>query len=375
MINKPIYGYPFNRPNMIRKYLSKLNPLQNLNTQINETTSKIIQIKNTLDKIQKNQSILVMLSKNKEIKNILDGGQNELKQLRSNINYLINTNTVNHDDQKILIAKNLLVQQSNLKSNNIQDYEFKVFSQWGDDGIIQFLIRKTKIINPYFIEFGVEDYSESNTRFLLMNNNWSGLIIDGSVESITTVKRQPYFWKHDLTAVSAWITKKNINGLLSATNQQDIGLLHIDIDGNDYWIWQELDISQLRPTIVIIEYNSIFGKEKAITIPYSDNFYRTDAHFSNLYFGASLKALVKLSQKKGYVFIGCNSSGNNAYFVRKDRLNGLSTKTSTSGYTESKFRESRDKDNDLTYTRNIKRKEVIKGLPVYNTELGKIEKL
>jgi len=364
---------------MIKKYLSKFNPLRHLNTQVEKTTIEITQIKNSLNKIQKNQTTLVKnkktIAKIEKMNTILDNNVNELNQLRSKVSYLINTNIINNDDQKILIAKNLLAQQSNFKSNNIQDYEFKVFSQWGDDGIIQFLIRKTKIINHYFIEFGVQDYSESNTRFLLMNNNWSGLVIDDTSDFIAHIKQQSYYWQHNLTAISAWITKKNINKLLSTSNQQDIGLLHIDIDGNDYWIWQELDISQLRPTIVIVEYNSVFGKDRAITIPYSDNFCRTDAHFSNIYFGASLKALVQLSKKKGYIFIGCNSNGNNAYFVRKDRLNSLSRKTISDGYVESLFRESRNKNGDLTYVRNMKRKEIIKGLPIYNTESDKMEKL
>ena len=66
------------------------------------------------------------------------------------------------------------------KLSSLKEAEFKVFSQWGDDGIIQYLINKIPIKNQTFVEFGVEDYTESNTRFLLMNNNWSGLIIDGS---------------------------------------------------------------------------------------------------------------------------------------------------------------------------------------------------
>ncbi len=279
------------------------------------------------------------------------------------------------DNDRILVAKGILSQQMQLQSKNIQDYEFKVFSQFGDDGIIQFLTRKAKIINKCFIEFGVEDYSESNTRFLLMNNNWSGLVMDGSEESVNKITKQPYFWKYDLRAIQAFITKKNINALLHEAGWEDIGLLSIDIDGNDYWIWQEIDISKLRPTIVVLEYNSLFGGDKALTIPYKEDFNRTTAHFSNLYWGASFRALVHLSESKEYVFVGCNTAGNNAYFVKKDRLNDLHPASVKEGYVECKFRESRDEKGQLTLKRDKDRVAVIKNLPVFNTETNKEEKL
>src|ERR1700744_5508213 len=72
--------------------------------------------------------------------------------------------------------------QAHINSNrqevsSINEVEFQVFSQFGDDGIIQWLISKIDIPNKTFIEFGVENYIESNTRFLLINNKWKGLVI------------------------------------------------------------------------------------------------------------------------------------------------------------------------------------------------------
>jgi len=99
----------------------------------------------------------------------------------------------------------------------------------------------------------------------------------------------------------------------------------------------------LIPVILILEYNSLFGLERAITVPYSDSFQRTKAHYSNLYWGASLRALYNLSVKKGYEFIGCNSSGNNAYFILKEYMNNnLKPISLKEGYVMSKFRESRN---------------------------------
>ncbi|MGH7869018.1 MAG: hypothetical protein ACREP9_15625, partial [Candidatus Dormibacteraceae bacterium] len=195
--------------------------------------------------------------------------------------------------------------------------EFRVFSQWGEDGIIQFLLAHIPIPNPVFVEFGVENYLEANTRYLMHRNNWSGLVLDGSEAHISDLKARSEFWRHDLLAVNSFITRENINSLISGAGiEGDIGLLSIDIDGNDYWVWEAIEV--ISPRIVICEYNALFGPRLPITIPYQADFHRTHAHFSNLYFGASLSALFSLGQQKGYRFIGCNSSGVNAFFVRED---------------------------------------------------------
>ena len=81
-----------------------------------------------------------------------------------------------------LILKNLGLLHNKLnkdkKFDNIQDYEFQIFSQFGDDGIIRYLINNIKNIENKFIEFGVENYEEANTKFLLESFNWEGLIIN-----------------------------------------------------------------------------------------------------------------------------------------------------------------------------------------------------
>lgn len=254
-----------------------------------------------------------------------------------------------------------------------EDVEFKVFSQWGDDGIIQWLVHQVGIVPGRFVEFGVEDFSESNCRFLMMNNNWEGLVIDGDSGNIDKVQASPYFWKYSLRAVSSFVTAENITGLLSKEGfGRDVDLLSIDIDGNDYWVWEAIE--DLRPAIVIIEYNSLFGADRAVTIPYDESFFRTDAHHSNLYFGASLKALELLGQKKGYGLVCCSSSGNNAFFVRTDLGEQFTYRTANDAYREARFREARDADGRLTFISASKAKEVIRGLPVTNVETGDLEK-
>jgi hypothetical protein len=279
-----------------------------------------------------------------------------------------------NETEVLALGKILCNQQRLISSDNIHDYEFKIFSQWGEDGIIQYLINNIHIENTIFVEFGVENYQESNTRFLMMNNNWRGLVIDGSEENIANIHSQEWFWKYDLEAVYAFIDCDNINELLN--NYQDIGILSIDIDGNDYHVMNAIDFSKINPSILIVEYNSVWGKDRKITIPYDKNFYRTNAHHSNLYFGASLPALTDLAKQKGYALVGCCSNGANAFFVRKDLLNDIiKEKSVAESYMESRFRESRNIDGLLTFLSREERLSAIKGMPVLNTENGLIEEL
>jgi len=227
--------------------------------------------------------------------------------------------------------------------------EFRAFSQWGEDGIIQFLLRHVKIDRKVFVEFGADNYNaESNTRFLLANNNWSGLVMDSSREAIQQLKHTGAFVRYDLKAIPAFITTDNINSLLVENGiTGDIGLLSIDVDGNDYWIWKAITV--INPAIVIIEYNHRFGSELAVTIPYDESFDRTKAHPSRLYYGASLKALCKLGTEKGYAFVGCNSNGVNAFFVRTDKKpEAIATLTAEEGFVSGGFGEMFEQDGQLT---------------------------
>ncbi len=281
-----------------------------------------------------------------------------------------------YEDQMLLLAKLLVENVKNKKEiSSLKDVEFKVFSQWGDDGIIQWLIHNLEIPNETFVEFGVNNYIESNTRFLLLNDNWSGLVMDGSKKNIENIKQTRYYRKYDLDAVCAFIDCDNINDLILARKfDKNIGILHIDIDGNDYWVWEKIDV--IDPVIVIMEYNSIFGKDRAITIPYDNNFQRRHAHYSDLYFGASLKALNNLAEQKGYAYIGSNTGGNNAFFVKKEKLNDVvRAKSVEEGFVDAKSRESKDSNGVNSFLGGEDRLTLIKGMPIFNVEKNKIERL
>lgn len=303
-------------------------------------------------------------------------GVESMKHLLKQVLYHVcTTKIVDIDTQKLLLGQLINKQIERVKSaQNFSEIEFKVYSQGGDDGIIQYLIHNVPITKEIFIEFGVEDYIESNTRFLTMNNNWKGLIIDGGRKNIEFVKKQAIYRRHELTAVSCFLTRENVNQVFADNGfVGEIGLLSIDIDGNDYWIWE--GISVVNPDIVIVEYNSVFGNQYAVTIPYDPQFYRTRAHYSNLYYGCSLKALCLLAEKKGYVFVGCNSLGNNAYFVKKDKAANLSVRSHIDGYVESKFREAINEKGKRTFVSGKNRFKVVENMPLYDIETDRMIKV
>ena len=140
-----------------------------------------------------------------------------------------------------------------------------------------------------------------------------GFIIEADKNSVKDIKSQRIYWRHNLTVENKFISQNNINTIIKINIPRKLGLLSLDIDGVDYWILKKLSV--LEPSIIICEYNSLFG-QKAITVPYKDNYIRSNEHFSNLFYGASIKAFMDLLKKRNYFFIGTNSAGNNAFFVK-----------------------------------------------------------
>lgn len=296
-------------------------------------------------------------------------------QVNTIYNETVAERTIEYDlkNPKVLTGNLFAKFNSQRIINNLEEVEFQVFSQWGDDGIIQYLIEKIEIPHKTFIEFGVENYTESNTRFMLINNNWSGLVMDGSQENINYIKKDPISWAHELHAWPVFITKENINSILTKFlaigYEKEIGILSIDIDGNDYWIWKEINV--IDPIIVIAEYNSIWGPQNPWTIPYISDFYRRGEGNSILHYGASLLSLCDLAEEKGYFFIGCNSAGNNAYFVRKDKIGKFKPLTAKEGFRMSRFRELEMPDGSRPS--GAERFDSVKGRKVFNTRTSQVE--
>jgi O-antigen/teichoic acid export membrane protein len=280
-------------------------------------------------------------------------------------------------DEVLLTQGALLAQLARQRTGSrLSDFEFKVFSQWGEDGIIQKLIRHLDIPNKAFVEFGVQDFSESNCRFLLMHDNWRGLVIDASTRDMARLRDSPMTWRHHLEVVCEFITRDNIDELIARAGLgHDIGILSVDIDGVDYWVLDA--IQRCSPRILIVEYNAVFGPERAISVPYDARFVRTEKHHSNLYFGASLAAFHHLATRRGYSLIGTNSAGSNAFFVRSDQMERcpFPALAPTEAFVESLVRESRDPAGHLSFLAGAERLAAIRGLPVVDVITGLTEKL
>lgn len=256
--------------------------------------------------------------------------------------------------------------------SSLHEAEFRVHSQFGDDGIIQWLVARLPSLPKRFVEFGVEDYSESNTRFLMVNNNWAGLVLDGSEVNMARLRRRKWFWRYDLTARSMFMTRENVDPTIAEwADGNEVGLLHIDVDGNDYWLWDA--IRSIQPGIVIMEYNGLFGSQRAVTVPYAEDFRRHEAHYSGQCFGASLAALTHLGDAKGYALLGSNSAGNNAYFVRNDLLGDLRETTPEAAFVVPTFRDSRNKHGQLDFLTFRSRQALLRGMPVVDVRTGQAE--
>lgn len=275
------------------------------------------------------------------------------------------------EDLQQAVARIEMRQLANLKLDSLQGYEFKAYSQNGEDGIIQFLINHVQICKNTFVEFGVHNYLESNTRFLLKQNNWSGLVIDGSQRNIDFIKSDPLYWQHNLKAECAFVNRDNINCLISSNGLRgDLGLLSIDIDGNDYWVWEAVDC--VNPCIVICEYNSLFGPTAKVSVPYDENFIYNLAHYSTLYWGASIAAFHYLARKKGYSLVASNSSGNNIFFVRDDLLGDLPHLSPEQAHVKSSFRTSRDPQGNLTFLDAQDSFSIVADLPLRDVSTGQV---
>jgi len=206
--------------------------------------------------------------------------------------------------------------------------ERKYYSQNGEDGILLYLFSLVGAGEKTFIEFGIEDGVECNAANLALNFNWRGLFIEGSA-ALAGRARRFYHGRHGCSPervriINAFVTRENVNQLFSEHGPHgELALLSIDVDGNDYWIWDA--VTAVKPRIVVIEYNASFGANRSVTVKYEPAFDRYQKHPSGWYHGASVKALAKLGERKGYVLAGCDSHGANAFFVRADIAKGQIT--------------------------------------------------
>lgn len=198
----------------------------------------------------------------------------------------------------------------------LSDTGFRVFSQFEEDGKILFIFSLIGMGKKRFVEIGCDDGVNSNSANLYFNFGWHGLFIDGNSKSIKRGRKfyskYPQPWSAPPEFKQALVKRENINELLTEAGMTgEIDFLSIDIDGNDYWIWDALEAAS--PRVVMIETHNRFGMRN-IVVPYDPDYFWPGKH--PIYHGASPVAMTKLARKKGYRLVGANDLGFNFIFVK-----------------------------------------------------------
>lgn len=277
------------------------------------------------------------------------------------------------EKQSVILGEIREAQIAGIRSfASLADTEFSVFSQWGEDGILTWLANVVGPKAKTFIEFGVEDYRESNTRFLLIAKYWRGLIIDGSADNIASIHQDNVSYKYDIEATKSFITAENINHIISAAKIGDhVGILSTDIDGVDYWVLKAIDTTA---DIVTVEYNDLFG-DAPVTVPYDPAFVRLNKHWSGVYWGASLAAFSHLLNEKGYTFVGTNRAGTNAFYVANAHAPNVLGKLDEAKAWPCYMRDVRKADGAMAYARTRDMGHLIADLPLADVVTGEMTTL
>lgn len=221
---------------------------------------------------------------------------------------------LNYQAQSLLVRQQILSAHCYDDPRRLDRQGIKIYSQNDEDGLISEIFKRVGTENRSFLEFGVENGLENNTRFLL-EQGWSGTWLEGDSRFVAAMEQgfRARIESGRLRVVHAMVDRENINELIRASGlPNDLDLLSIDIDGNDYHIWESITV--IEPRIVVIEYNAKFPPPVKWLMPY-DPAFRWDGSDQ---FGASIASMAELGQRKGYQLVGCNITGANAFFVRTD---------------------------------------------------------
>jgi hypothetical protein len=247
----------------------------------------------------------------------------ELRDLNSKIDTLTSYAKAQSDTNQLLrlqqlaaYEEQLLSSKRYLSSKNLNNFQFQVFSQHGEDGIIAEIFRRIGVKNRAFFEIGVGNGLENNTAYLLFQG-WRGAWIEGDKKSIQSIYK--HFAKpiadNRLKTIQSFVTAENVEAVAQSLQiPLDVDCLSIDIDRNTYWIWNALPA--FKPRVVVVEYNASIPPDLDWKAEYAPDHLWDES----IYYGASLKALELLGSRFGYSLVGCSLSGVNAFFVRNDLL-------------------------------------------------------
>ncbi|TPX34711.1 hypothetical protein SmJEL517_g02675 [Synchytrium microbalum] len=192
---------------------------------------------------------------------------------------------------------------------NIGDHEIKFYSQNGEDGAIQYIFANLGTTNKYYVEFGVFDGTECNTKWLWENQRWDGLLMDGKAKSYDSRVIHNHF-----------INRTNIVPLFQkyeVPNAFDI--LSVDLDSSDYWVLKAILTAKYRPRVIIIEINRNFEVDEPYTVNKERVLWTEPASL----FGLSPLAVSYLCNKFGYSMIYVDKAVVNGFCVAREVLSDL----------------------------------------------------
>ena len=196
-------------------------------------------------------------------------------------------------------------------AEDLTRHELRVFSQNGEDGVVEAILRRVGYGAPSFVEFGVEAGAEGNCVFLADVLGWPGLFMESDPGAFAALAAK-YAARPEVRTVQASVRPDNVEALIrSAGLPDELTVLSIDVDGIDYWIWRALE---LRPRVVVVEYNAHLPPDALLVQPLEPEV----AWDGTDYFGASLGALRHLADARGFRFVHTDLAGVNAFFVRED---------------------------------------------------------
>ena len=232
---------------------------------------------------------------------------------------------VNKAEQILLALKYRELLQKKLPLPELEEVEFRAYSQNGEDGLLLYIFSLIGSTNKRCIEICAGNGIECNTANLIVNHGWHGLLVDGDKANVKQGRafyancRDTFSWPPKF--VQAWITTDSVNRLIQDNwFAGEIDLLSLDLDGNDYWIWEAINC--IEPRAVILEYQNAWGPEESVTQCYDPDF-ESKPGSRGLPSGASLPAFVKLGRSKGYRLVGCQRYGFNAVFLKDGVGNDL----------------------------------------------------
>lgn len=240
--------------------------------------------------------------------------------IRKALNYMLD----NRDRQIIAIAVGkgaAMLQARHIDLTSPITWEFSAFSQNGEDGILDVLRKQLNTSNRYFIEIGSADGLQNNSSWMVVAEQYAGLMVEGNPRLVERAKRLIPHYSIGAECVNMFVNPSTVKDLKALSMHADPDVFSLDIDGVDYYVAEAIFDAGFRPKIFVVEYNSVFGPERSMTVPYKENFSFGVEHSTRLYYGVSVSAWRKLFAERGYRFVTVDSKGVNAFFVDPSSFN------------------------------------------------------